>query len=238
MLKKAKNYMQKLDCKFVFTGEVLGQRPKSQKKDYLKIIERDSGLENLILRPLSAKLLAPTIPERKGFVNREKLLALRGRSRKEQMRLAENFSLDYPCPAGGCRLTQKEFAKKLKDAFRHEENTLQDMIILRYGRHFRLNSHAKVIVGRNDLENKVLEKLAGKKDLILEVVGYGSPITLLRSSLKEEDILLAGALCARYSDARTLPKVKVRVSSKEKENLRYLIVTPLEEAKVKKFRVT
>ncbi|MCX6750308.1 MAG: hypothetical protein NTZ83_02540, partial [Candidatus Pacearchaeota archaeon] len=161
MLKKAKEYMKEISASFLFTGEVLGQRPMSQRKNAMKIIEKEAGLEGLILRPLSARFLEPTIPEREGLVNRERMLNIRGRWRKPQMELAEEFGIeDYQCPAGGCRLTDPQFAKRVKEAFEHDEDGIQDMNLLKYGRHFRLPSGAKVIVGRNEEENSIISKFA------------------------------------------------------------------------------
>lgn len=147
----------------------------------MKLIEKESDLEGLVLRPLSAKLLEPTFTERKGLVNRERLLAIRGQRRLTQIKLAGKYGVkDYPCPAGGCRLTNPVFAKKVKEAFEHNESSLDDLHLLRYGRRFRLPSGAKVVVGRNEKENKVILKLVKEDDLLFEVKGYGSLIVLLR----------------------------------------------------------
>jgi tRNA-specific 2-thiouridylase len=157
MLKKAKKYAEKSGASFIFTGEVLDERPMSQHYTALKAIEKEAELKNEILRPLSAKLLPETLIEKKGLVNREKLLAIRGRSRKPQIELAKRFSIaDYPCPAGGCLLTYKEFANKLRDLFTHKKRvSVADVNMLKVGRHFRFGKN-KIIVGRNETENKIL----------------------------------------------------------------------------------
>jgi len=227
MLKKAKEYMKEISASFLFTGEVLGQRPMSQRKNAMKIIEKEAGLEGLILRPLSARFLEPTIPEREGLVNRERMLNIRGRWRKPQMELAEEFGIeDYQCPAGGCRLTDPQFAKRVKEAFKHHEDGIQDMNLLKYGRHFRLPSGAKVIVGRNEEENSIISRFAEEKDLLMEVVGFGSPITLLKNSCDERDIKMAASVCVRYSNYKG--KAEVRIGCRERWE-KTLFIEPIKE---------
>lgn len=227
MLKEAKKYMEKTGASFVFTGEVLGQRPMSQRKDAMKLIEREAGLEGRVVRPLSAHQLEPTIPEREGTVERSKLLDIQGRRRKPQMELAEKFNIqDYPCPAGGCRLTDPQFARRIKEAFDHGEDSLLDIKLLKYGRHFRLPSRAKAVVGRNEKENAVLSGWANKGDILLEVVGYGSPVTLLKHARSEADIRVAASICARYSDCDS-PSATIRV--KTNNGQRVITVIPFIE---------
>jgi len=203
MLKRAKRFAKKIGAKFLFTGEVLGQRPMSQHREALRIVEKESGLEGRILRPLSAKLLPPTEAELKGWVDREQLLSIRGRKRKPQMDLAESLGIkDYPCPAGGCLLTEKEFVPKLQDLFSHtRRNSLQDAALLKVGRHFRLGSN-KIIVGRDESENKVLSGLDKGKFTYLEVPDCGSPLTLLQGRFTKKALVVAARLTARYSDTR------------------------------------
>lgn len=227
MLKKAKKYMEEMGASFLFTGEVLGQRPMSQRREAMTIIEKEAGLEGLILRPLSAKFFKPTIPEKEGLIDRKKLFRISGRCRKPQMELAEKFGIeDYLCPAGGCRLTDIQFAKRVKEAFEHDENSIQDMNLLKYGRHFRLPSGAKVIVGRNEEENSIISRFAEEKDLLMEVVGFGSPITLLKGSRNEEDVKMAASVCVRYSNYKG--KAEVRIGCRERWE-RTLFVEPIKE---------
>ena len=201
IFKKAKEYMEEIGAKFIFTGEVLGQRPMSQHKKALHLIEKESGLENLVVRPLSAGLLKPTIPEEKQWINRDKLLSIQGRRRLPQMELADELGIkDYPCPAGGCRLTDPGFAKRLKESFDHGEDKISEIQLLKYGRHFRLDGGAKVVVGRNEEENKALLRFFNKNDILMEVVGVGSPTVLLKKWTEKEDVRKAAALCVRYSD--------------------------------------
>ncbi len=187
MFKKAKKYAKKIEASFLFTGEVLNERPMSQHRKALNIIEEETGLEGKILRPLSARLLPETEAERKGWVDRKKL--------------AEEFDIkDYPCPAGGCLLTYKEFAVKIRDLFEHKKRIgIRDINLLKIGRHFRLENN-KIIVGRNENENKQLKRMRGKYDYCLEVPDCGSPITLLQGPKTNKAISKAAALTLRYSD--------------------------------------
>ncbi len=162
MHKKAAEYMERMGATFLITGEVLGQRPMSQRRDAMNLIDRETGLRGRILRPLSAQALEPTLPETQGIVDRNRLLAITGRGRKKQMELAEAFSIiDYPCPAGGCLLTDANFAAKLKDLFDHQETfDMAEIRLLRTGRHLRIAPDLKAIIGRNEQENNRIESLA------------------------------------------------------------------------------
>ncbi len=213
ILKRARELMRKRGAAFCFTGEVLGQRPMSQHRRALDLIEREAGLEGRILRPLSAQLFEPTEAENEGLVDRANFLDIRGRSRKQQIALAAELGVaDYPCPAGGCLLTDKNFAARLADAFGHGEDGLADINLLKIGRHFRLPSGAKVVVGRNEGENeRLLEFLQGDA-AAFEIVGVGSPVTLLKPA-RGEDRPLAAALTQRYSDARERAEAEARVWS-------------------------
>ena len=204
ILKKASKIAKKVGAKFIVTGEVLGQRPMSQYLQALKIIDRETGLAGKILRPLSAKLLAETEPEKKGWVDREKLLAIEGRSRKPQLALAGELSInDYACAAGGCLLTMEPFAKKLKDLFQRKEKiTLNDIGLLKLGRHFQYHQN-RIIVGRDHGENEALLELKPKEDYLFEVPIGGSPTTILQGPKTKTAIRLAARLTARYSDSQS-----------------------------------
>lgn len=182
MLKKAKQIMQKEKFDLVATGEVLGQRPMSQNKRVLQLIAKESGLESRLIRPLSAKLLKPTDPEIKGLIDREKLFSIEGRSRKKQIALARKWNIKkYPSPAGGCLLTDQEFSQKLKKLFEKAENlNKNDLELLKIGRHFWQNQD-KIIIGRNQEENKKLNQLKQKKDIIIGMENYTGPTALVRS---------------------------------------------------------
>lgn len=183
-IQKAGEYMRKIDAVFLFTGEVLGQRPLSQHKHALNIIDHESGLKGYILRPLSAAQLGPTIPEINGLVDRTKLLGIVGRSRKKQISLAAEKGIkDYPCPAGGCLLTDKHFADKMRDYFAFtKQPSVRDIPILKIGRHFRLSNGDKVIVGRNEYECKKLKRLCRKSDHLLVPFDFTGPTAILQGS--------------------------------------------------------
>jgi tRNA-specific 2-thiouridylase len=204
ILKKAKKYAKEIGASFIFTGEVLNERPMSQHSRAMKIVEEEAGLKGKLLRPLSAKLLPETVMEKKGIVDREKLLGIRGRSRKPQIKLAEGFNIkDYPSPAGGCLLTCKEYADKLRDLFRHKKRcSMADVSLLKVGRHFRFGEN-KIIVGRNEAENNFLTAEKAQNDYYFEVPDVGSPITVLQGAKTKNAIRMAAALTAFYSDAKS-----------------------------------
>jgi len=213
MLKEARDFREMTGADFIITGEVLGQRPMSQRRDSLDIIDREAGLKGLVLRPLSAQLLKPTIPEERGIVDRELLYNFSGRSRKPQMALAREFGLtEYPAPAGGCLLTEPNYSYRLRELLAHDPNpSLLDLRLLRVGRHFRLSPGCKIIVGRNKTENENLLKLAESGDALVRVLGHGSPLTLVRGGGDGDILLTAASICARYSDARDLSEADIKV---------------------------
>lgn len=213
MLREAKKFMEMIGARFIITGEVMGQRPMSQRKTLFPMIDKEAGLRGYVLRPLCARLLEETIPEQDGIVDREKLYAISGRSRKPQMALAAEFGLkDYPAPAGGCLLTEPNYSYRLSELLEHNNNPdFRDLNLLRVGRHFRFSSDCKIIVGRNKGENDLLLSTAGSSDHVLRVEGYGSPITIVTGTPTESSLTTAASLCVRYSDAKHLPKVDVTV---------------------------
>ncbi|MFQ6101317.1 MAG: hypothetical protein ACE5OS_08805 [Anaerolineae bacterium] len=236
MFSRARERMEKISAAFVFTGEVLGQRPMSQHRRAMRTIERESGLDGRLLRPLSARLLEPTLPEKEGLVDREKLLALQGRSRKPQMALAEELGIsDYPCPAGGCLLTDPGFARRMRDLMRFRPDfDLNDINLLKIGRHFRLSPQTKAVVGRNEEENHRLLILARQRDLLFEVKGCGSPVTLLRG---ETDVgELCAAITARYSDAQG-GEVEVHYGADYAALSEVILVSPLGEDDLTRLRI-
>lgn len=204
LLRKAKKFAKELGASFIFTGEVLDERPMSQHYPAMKIIEEEAGLKGKILRPLSARLLPETEIEKKGLVNRAKLLEIRGRSRKPQIKLAAELNIkDYPCPAGGCLLTDKEFANKMRDLLGHRKRcSIADVNLLKLGRHFRLGQN-KIVVGRNEVENKALAVGKARNDYFFEVPSIAGPITVLQGKKTKKTVVTAAALTAFYSDAKT-----------------------------------
>jgi hypothetical protein len=215
LLTKAREYLKESGADFVITGEVLGQRPMSQRRHTLRIIERESGLEGLLLRPLSAKHFPETTPEKEGWVDREKLLAIQGRSRKEQMELAEELDVtNYPCPAGGCMLTEVSFAPKVRDLFDHSgELDMRDFRLLKLGRHFRLGPRTKLLIGRNEAENETLIAHAQPREATIRWIGGGSPIGLLTGIVTPEMIETASRILLRYTRAEPGSSCTIGISS-------------------------
>ncbi|MEI8004168.1 MAG: 7-cyano-7-deazaguanine synthase [Methanothrix sp.] len=198
---KSKELMEEVGASFIITGEVLGQRPMSQFRRQMNIIEKEAGLEGLVLRPLSAKLLAPTIPEKNGWISRERMLDIAGRSRKPQIALAKDLGInDYPCAAGGCLLTDPEFANRIRDLINHDELDMQNIDLLKAGRYFRLTPSAKLIVGRNEFENKMLNMLAKEGDYVFEPATINGPIAVGKGTFTADLLEVACRIVARYSD--------------------------------------
>lgn len=212
ILKKAGELMDELGASFVATGEVLGQRPSSQQRHSLALIERESGLQGRILRPLSALHFAPTIPEMEGIVDRTKLLDIAGRGRKKQIQLAADFGIsDYPCPAGGCLLTEKPIADRLRDLFRYKPSyEMTDLTLLVVGRHFRLSPQVKVVIGHNEIENNKLVALAGQARTIIQPFDFRGPTALADGSLDSNTRETIGRIIAAYS-REVLPDCRLEV---------------------------
>lgn len=201
MLTKAKELMQQCHASFIITGEVLGQRSMSQHKQALAIIAKRAGLEHLVLRPLSGKLLPETIPEKEGWVKREQLLGLNGRGRKAQIGLAESLGIKgYHQPAGGCLLTDPAFARRLKDSISHEGLNRDNIELLKIGRHFRISEKTKLVVGRNEKENQQLEHLAADGDYLFMPSDIAGPTALARGIFSEELLRLCCCITYRYCD--------------------------------------
>jgi tRNA U34 2-thiouridine synthase MnmA/TrmU len=213
MLSEAKELMEMTNADFIFTGEVMGQRPMSQVKDKLNLVEKVSGLKGKLLRPLCAKLLKPTDAEISGMIDREQLEGISGRGRHRQIELAKEFNLeDYPNPASGCLLTDSSYSIRLKDLLLHTDHlTFDELNLLRLGRHFRLDDKTKIIIGRNENENKSL--WANKKDFHVEIhiTDVSSQVTLLIGEATDENIIKAGALTARYTKAKNFDKVNINI---------------------------
>ncbi|MGD2201758.1 MAG: hypothetical protein PVJ38_09030 [Candidatus Bathyarchaeota archaeon] len=236
MFKKAKELGDEIGAEFYITGEVLGQRPFSQRRRAMELIESQAGLEGKILRPLSAKLLPATDIEESGTVDRDALYSIKGRRRTPQMELAEELGVyDYPCPAGGCLLTDPQFSKKLKEYLHHEGRlVLEDMVFLRLGRHFRLGG-VKAVVGRDEGENGVLEAHALRRGLPwMEVSDYMGPITVLMGGVDESSLKLGAAITARYSDA---PRDEVVAVELHGAAVRVLETASITDEELERYRV-
>lgn len=220
LLQRAKAWMEDHGYHFVFTGEVVGQRPKSQMRPSLHTVERESGLQGYLLRPLSAKLLQPTVPERKGWVDRDRLYAISGRGRKEQIALAEQFGItDYAQPSGGCcYLIDRNYSRRLGDFLAYEGGrklTREQVQLLAVGRHLRLPSGRRVIVGRHERENGFLST-CGVGGVLLTTVDHPGPTTLVPGEPSQEEIELAARITAGYSDGGCEPSVRVEVRDNER----------------------
>jgi tRNA-specific 2-thiouridylase len=204
MIRIAGEMLQEEGASFVITGEVVGQRPMSQNIKSLSMVECESGLQGLLLRPLSAKRLPPTIPEEKGWVRREKLMGFSGRSRKPQIELAERLQIkEYPSPAGGCLLTDEVFSRRLKDLLSvRPDFELREIELLKIGRHFRLGPNTKLVVGRNKKENQAIHTLWKEKDLLLSTLSVPGPTVLVSGDVSPELADLAASMTVSYSDAK------------------------------------
>jgi len=218
MLTKAKILAEEIGAGFFVTGEVLGQRPMSQHGSAMHLIEREAGVEDLVLRPLSGKLMKETRMEDEGIVDRDDLLEISGRRRLPQFELAEKLGVyDYPCPSGGCLLTDPEFAARLRDYIDNEGTpTIESILLLKVGRHFRAGE-TRIVVGRNEFENNILEGFAQRGGTRLEVEGISGPVTLVMGC-EETAINTAAKLTARYSDAPRGAPVWVKARSADFES--------------------
>ncbi len=235
LFKAAAKYMKEVGAAFVFTGEVLGQRPMSQRKDAMKKIDQEAGLTGYVLRPLCAKHLEPTIPEQEGLVDREQLLEIKGRSRKEQMQLADLFEIkDYKCPAGGCLLTDAEFAYRMRELLDHCDASVNDVQFLKLGRHFRIDPTTKLVVGRRDEDNTRIESLAQKGDYLMLMANIEGPLAMIRGEITDEKLEFAASLVARYSKEQDDEIAEVKITRKGYEKYdKVLKVTPMDDAKAR-----
>jgi len=215
MVSKARQWMEQNDFDFIITGEVVGQRPMSQRKDLLPVVVRESGADERLLRPLCAKNLAATLPEKEGWVDRDRLHGFHGRNRKPQMALAEHYGFtDYASPAGGCCfLTDKNYSNKLVDlwgARDKKEYELDDIMLLKVGRHIRPQPHYKLIISREEGENKFLSGYK-KQFSTIEIKSHNGPLTLVDGDMGDSDFELASRIAARFSQGREADQVTVKI---------------------------
>jgi len=230
MVGKAKQWMEAHQFDFIITGEVMGQRPMSQRKNTMPIVARESGANDRLLRPLCARLLAPTLPEREGWVNRDLLFDFSGRSRKPQMALARRYGVeDYAQPAGGCCfLTNEHYSAKLTDLWRtrgSKDYELDDIMLLKVGRHLRPRPHFKLIIGREEGENNFLEGYR-RQYTYFRPMSHKGPVALLDGSADSADLQLAAQLVARFSQGREAQTVQVGITERN-GNSRTIDVIPL-----------
>ncbi len=230
MVNKAKQWIQENGFDFIITGEVIGQRPMSQRRETMPIVAAESGADDLLLRPLCAKNLPMTLPEREGWVDREKLYDFSGRSRKPQMALAEAFGFeDYAQPAGGCCfLTDEHYSKKLVDLWQargKKEYDLDDVMLLKVGRHIRPKNNFKLIVAREEGEARFMQ---GYKNHFINMncASHRGPLVLIDGEPSEDDLILAGQITARYGQGRDAEEVTLQIREKDKAE-RMITVKPL-----------
>jgi tRNA-specific 2-thiouridylase len=216
MAKVAHSLLEKYDASFIISGEVVGQRPMSQRVEAMKNVVKLSETNNLLLRPLSAKLLDITTPEEKGWVDREKLLGINGRGRKEQMAYAKKIGLnDYESPAGGCLLTDINFSNKIKEHIKHDNFSIDDIDILKFGRHLRLSDGAKLIISRNQEENSFLSNINNDKMIKIRLENIKGPISFLSRKSSMNDKVLAVRLILTYSKTNIDQDYSVKIDNEE-----------------------
>lgn len=239
MLKEAAELMKVLGAEFVVTGEVLGQRPMSQHRNALDLIARRSGLEGLLIRPLSAKLLDETIPEKSGWLNRQKMLDLGGRGRSPQFELAAELGIkEFPWPSGGCLLTDPEFSRRLRDLVEHNEMNINNCLLLKIGRHFRLSQETRLVVGRNEKENIELERMAGVNDyLFYPDDNLAGPTSLGRGIFDEGLIQLSASITCRYCDINNDSSAGIIYRKIPEKDARIADVYPAKEEQLELFRI-
>ncbi len=237
MFDAAKKHMEEIGAEFIVSGEVLGQRPMSQHAPALRTIEKESDLVGKIVRPLSAGLLPATDPEKDGLIKRENLGMIRGRTRRNQLHMAKKYGIENPPNAGGgCLLTEPQFGIKAKDLFEHIETpTINDIDLLKIGRHFRLDEETKFVVGRNKDENEMIKALALPNDILLEAKDYVGPISILRGKNAESHIEFASSVTLRYSDAPNNEHTTVIV--KNENSIKEISSECAEEQSYIKFRM-
>jgi tRNA-specific 2-thiouridylase len=234
MFNLAGRIMKEKALDFLFSGEVLGQRPMSQTKNSLRYVEKQSGFDGYILRPLSAKRLPVTVPEQEGWINRDLLLDITGRSRKPQLKLAKEFGISkFPAPAGGCLLTDKGFASRLKDLFDHQDTHAErEFYLLRHGRHLRLNLTTKIVVGRTEKDNENIKKFYDPNlDTMIKTKQIPGPIVLIPNDSGRETRMLAASICVGYSKASGITPIEVSVTTPKGHEIVRVIGVPPKEVK-------
>ena len=237
MLKKAKEIMEREKFDFIITGEVLGERPMSQRRDALNTIKNHSGLGGHLLRPLSAKLLEETIPEKEGIVDRSRLLDIRGRSRKPQFALAEQYGIGkFAQPAGGCLLTDPGFAARIKDLMARGCLDPDNVKLSKMGRHFRLDLATKAILGRDDKENNALMSQKKEKDVALRIFFDPGPYALLRGDTSEHNIRIAASLVASHSKKKNETSAEIEFWTEE-DDTKTIVVSPMGRIELEKLRI-
>jgi tRNA-uridine 2-sulfurtransferase len=235
ILSEAKKYAEEIGAAFIFTGEVVGQRPMSQHFKTLMMIEEEAGLAGKLVRPLSAGILPATEAEKNKWIDRAKLLKIRGRTRSQQLELSQKYGLDsFLSGTSGCRLTDPGYARRVRDLLEHNSNpSISDISLLSKGRHFRIGE-SKIIVGRNEEENKAIAELKNKSALLFEAKDAVGPTTLLRGEATDENIKTACGLTARYSDAKD-DEVTILYGNPELD--KEILIKKLSDDEIEKMRI-
>ena len=238
LFSKARGMMEEEKADFLISGEVLGQRPMSQRRDTMRIVERDSGADGLLLRPLCAQSLKPTRAETAGLVDRTKLLGITGRGRKPQMELAERMGIrHYPTPAGGCLLTDPEMAGRIRKFFTQSPQvSVDEILLLQVGRHFQISEDQHLAVGRRDEENLRLMELFRGGDTLLRVHGIPGPLGLFRGREDEKGLEAAASIVARYSKAKNQERVEVHYGKTEETMAGRFFVSPAKDDQISNHR--
>ena len=237
MFNAAKKHMDEIGAEFIISGEVLGQRPMSQHGPALRTIEKESGLVGKIVRPLSAALLPETDPEKNGLIKRENLGMIKGRTRRAQLDMAKKYGIENPPNAGGgCLLTDPTFGLRAKDLFAHTETpTINDIDLLKIGRHFRFDEQTKFVVGRNKDENEMIKAIALPGDILFHARDHMGPVSILRGKNVDVYVKFASSITLRYSDAPKGEQASVIIN---KDNIQKEIITQhAEEESYIKFRI-
>ncbi len=238
MFQLGEKILEEEKAQFLITGEVLGQRPMSQTRSSINIIDSDSQMEGRVLRPLCAQLFKPTLAEQEGWVDRSQFMRINGRGRKEQIALAEKWGIgNFEAPGGGCLLTEAHFSDRLRDFFRHDDKTarLERSALLRYGRHYRLSEKVRLIVGRNEEENRVLEASWEKvQGSFFKPKSFGGAVAVAFGDLGIEERTLVGRMLVRYGKGGDGGTVELR--SQEGVST-FEVAGPIEEAKLIEMRI-
>lgn len=237
MMNYSGHLLEKLNADFIITGEVLNQRPMSQNRSALDIVKNESGYKDKILRPLCAKNLNTTKMELDGLVDREKLLDIKGRNRKIQMELAEKWCIvDYPSPAGGCKLTEPNYGIRLKELMKYKKEIIPiDLEMLKIGRHFRVSLNAKIISTRDEEEEKVIKNYLNEKDMVFLTKNYNGSLVAIIGDATESDIQFAASVTARYSKGMNEKIITVVYNKFKDENTNYIDVKPASEDEIRKY---
>lgn len=239
MMRYSGELLKKFEADFIITGEVINQRPMSQNAGALNTVKKESGFSDKILRPLCAKLLPPTEMEESGLVDREKLMNINGRSRKVQIELAEKWNIkDYPSPAGGCKLTEPGYSKRLRDLLDNNDDiTPRDMELLRYGRRFRMSKNTVIISARTKDESDLIKPILNSNDTGFVVDKYTGSMVVLVGEATEEGIKLAASIAARYSKGKDEENVTVRYGNVTKPYNGIANVKPATDEELEKYMI-